>query len=45
MIGPWYVMAYVKHERLAWRHGYALALHGSIVVTLTYCDPVDRRRG
>lgn len=30
MIAPWYVMAYVKLERLAWRHGYALALHGSM---------------
>lgn len=30
MIAPWYVMAYTKLERIAWRHGYALALHGSM---------------
>jgi hypothetical protein len=30
MIAPWYVMAYVKLERIAWRYGYALALHGSM---------------
>jgi hypothetical protein len=30
MVAPWYVMAYVKLERIAWRHGYALALHGSM---------------
>lgn len=30
MIAPWYAIAYIKLERLAWRHGYALALHGSM---------------
>lgn len=30
MIAPWYVMAYTKLDRVAWRHGYALALHGSM---------------
>jgi len=30
MIAPWYVMAYTKLERIAWRRGYALALHGSM---------------
>ena len=30
MIAPWYVMAYTGLERIAWRHGYALALHGSM---------------
>lgn len=30
MIAPWYVMAYTKLERIAWRYGYALALHGSM---------------
>lgn len=30
MISPWYVMAYVGLERVAWRHGYALTLHGSM---------------
>ena len=30
MIAPWYAMAYVGLERVAWRHGYALALHGSM---------------
>lgn len=30
MIAPWYVMAYVGLERIAHRHGYALALHGSM---------------
>jgi hypothetical protein len=30
MIAPWYAMAYTKLTRIAWRHGYALALHGSM---------------
>ena len=30
MIAPWYVMAYTQLDRIAWRHGYALALHGSM---------------
>ena len=30
MIAPWYVMAYTKLDRIAWRYGYALALHGSM---------------
>jgi hypothetical protein len=30
MIAPWYVMAYTQLDRIAWRHGYCLALHGSM---------------
>jgi len=30
MIAPWYAMAYSKLDRVAWRHGYCLALHGSM---------------
>ena len=30
MIAPWYVMAYTRLDRIAIRHGYALALHGSM---------------
>ena len=30
MIAPWYAMAYIKLYRIAWRYGYALALHGSM---------------
>jgi hypothetical protein len=30
MLAPWYAMAYTKLDRIAWRHGYALALHGSM---------------
>jgi hypothetical protein len=30
MIAPWYAMMFVKLERVAWRHGYALALHGTM---------------
>lgn len=30
MIAPWYALAYEKLDRIAWRHGYALALHGSM---------------
>jgi hypothetical protein len=30
MLAPWYAMAYIPLERIAWRHGYALALHGSM---------------
>lgn len=30
MIAPWYSIAYTKLDRIAWRHGYALALHGSM---------------
>lgn len=30
MIAPWYAMAYTKLDRIAWRYGYALALHGSM---------------
>lgn len=30
MIAPWYSILYGKLERIAWRHGYALALHGSM---------------
>ena len=30
MLAPWYAMAYVGLDRVAHRHGYALALHGSM---------------
>jgi len=30
VIAPWYAMAYAKLDRIAWRCGYALALHGSM---------------
>lgn len=30
MIAPWYAVIYIKLERIAWRHGYALAVHGSM---------------
>lgn len=30
MIAPWYALAYTGLERVAWRHGYALAIHGSM---------------
>jgi len=30
MIAPWYAMYYVRLDRVAWRHGYCLALHGSM---------------
>jgi len=30
MLSPWYAMVYIKLDRIAWRHGYALALHGSM---------------
>lgn len=29
-IAPWYALAYVQLDRIAMRHGYALALHGSM---------------
>lgn len=46
MIAPWYVMAYTKLERLAWRHGYALALHGSMardldLIAVPWTDDAD----
>lgn len=46
MIAPWYVMQYVRLERIAWRHGYALALHGSIsrdmdLVAIPWTDDAD----
>lgn len=46
MIAPWYVMAYVKLERIAWRHGYALALHGSMsrdldLIAIPWTDDAD----
>lgn len=46
MIAPWYVMAYTKLERIAWRHGYALALHGSMsrdldLVAIPWTDDAD----
>lgn len=30
MIAPWYAIMYEKLDRIAWRYGYALALHGSM---------------
>lgn len=30
MLAPWYAFAYAKLDRIAHRHGYALALHGSM---------------
>lgn len=46
MIAPWYVMCYVPLERIAWRHGYALALHGSMardldIVCIPWTDDAD----
>lgn len=46
MIAPWYVMAYTKLERIAWRHGYCLALHGSLardldIVAIPWTDDAD----
>lgn len=46
MIAPWYVMAYTKLDRIAWRHGYALALHGSMardldLVAIPWTDDAD----
>lgn len=46
MIAPWYVMAYTKLERVAWRHGYCLALHGSMardldLLAIPWTDDAD----
>lgn len=46
MIAPWYVTAYIPLERIAWRHGYALALHGSMgrdldVIAIPWTDDAD----
>ena len=46
MIAPWYVMAYTKLDRIAWRHGYALALHGSMsrdldLIAIPWTDDAD----
>lgn len=46
MIAPWYVMAYVKLDRIAWRHGYCLALHGSMardldIIAVPWTDDAD----
>lgn len=46
MIAPWYVMAYTKLDRIAWRHGYALSLHGSMsrdldLVAIPWTDDAD----
>lgn len=30
MIAPWYALMFEKLDRIALRHGYALALHGSM---------------
>ena len=34
MISPWYTMAYIPLERIAWRHGYALALLRRAIFTI-----------
>ncbi len=31
MIAPWYLLIYVKMERVAARHGWCLTIHGSMV--------------
>ncbi len=46
MIAPWYAMAYTKLDRIAWRHGYALALHGSMardldLIAVPWTDDAD----
>lgn len=46
MIAPWYALAYTGLDRIAWRHGYALALHGSMardldVVAIPWTDDAD----
>lgn len=46
MIAPWYVMAYTKLDRIAMRHGYALALHGSMardldLIAVPWTDDAD----
>ena len=47
MIAPWYSIAYLKLSRIAMRHGYALALHGSMrrdldLVAIPWTDDADR---
>lgn len=49
MIAPWYVTAYIPLERIAWRHGYALALHGSMgrdldLIAIPWTDDADDPR-
>lgn len=46
MIAPWYAMAYVGLERIAWRYGYALALHGSMgrdldIIAIPWTEDAD----
>lgn len=46
VIAPWYVMAYTGLERVAHRHGYALALHGSMsrdldIVAIPWTDDAE----
>ena len=46
MIAPWYAMAYTKLDRIAWRYGYALSLHGSMsrdldLVAIPWTDDAD----
>lgn len=46
MIAPWYAVMYLKLDRIAWRHGYALALHGSMrrdldLVAIPWTDDAD----
>lgn len=46
MIAPWYAMTYIPLERVAWRHGYCLALHGSMgrdldIVAIPWTDDAD----
>lgn len=37
MITAFYAATYTQLERIAWRHGYALALHGSMGRDLDVC--------
>ena len=46
MIAPWYALMYEKLDRIAWRYGYALALHGSMardldLVAVPWTDDAD----
>lgn len=46
MIAAWYAHVYAQLERIAWRHGYALALHGSMgrdldVIAIPWTDDAD----
>jgi len=46
MITAWYAATYTQMERIAWRHGYALCLHGSMgrdvdVVAVPWVDDAE----